>query len=122
MEGNEAAYLLKMVRPIKRDDTGEARMDGEATSDYVGVGEDHAMSFDVKETVDLAVENVFFNTAEKPQNGIILTINLRCYNLMFKQGLQRVSVPTQTFQGISLFVKETFNAGSLLRNQMLIYL
>ena len=41
-----------------------------AENTYVGIGTDYAMSFHVKDVVDLAAENISLEeTAAKPQNG-----------------------------------------------------
>lgn len=67
MEGHELAYLLKMVQQV--NNKGDANWAKETSEEYIGIGEDHAISFDIKEVVDLAVEGVLFNSREKSQNG-----------------------------------------------------
>jgi len=37
--------------------------------EYVGEGEDHVMTFDVQDTVDLAVSGVITTSAQAAQNG-----------------------------------------------------
>ncbi|MCJ1229114.1 hypothetical protein MMC12_005779 [Toensbergia leucococca] len=71
VENHESAYLLKMVQHVKSEEKCEANGIQECTGDYIGVGEDHAMSFDIKEVVDLAVEGVAFDARDKPQNGSV---------------------------------------------------
>lgn len=41
----------------------------ELPEEYVGDGEDHVMSFDVQDTVDLAVSGVVTASAHATQNG-----------------------------------------------------
>ena len=74
VENHESAYLLKMVQHVKSEEKCEANGIQECTGDYIGVGEDHAMSFDIKEVVDLAVEGVAFDARDKPQNGMEISL------------------------------------------------
>ena len=68
MEQHETSYLLKMVRQVSGPKT-EANGVHETSSDYIGVGSDHAMSFDTKDVVDLGVEGVSFGAQDRGQNG-----------------------------------------------------
>ncbi|KAL9033636.1 MAG: hypothetical protein Q9214_007419, partial [Letrouitia sp. 1 TL-2023] len=70
MEINESNYLLKMVQKIKSGVKSEANTGPEPLNEYTGIGEDHAMSFDLKDVVDLAVEGATFAGRDKPQNGL----------------------------------------------------
>jgi len=67
LESHDLVYAFKMVQKLK---SGE--IDGvQASRDqYVGMGEDHSMSFDTKDVVDLAVEGVTLLPQEKRANGI----------------------------------------------------
>lgn len=67
MDNQDSAYLLKMVKQIQ--EKGEVNGTKDSLNDYIGVGDDHAMAFDLKEVIDLAVEGVVFNIRDKPQNG-----------------------------------------------------
>lgn len=67
MEGHDSAYLLKMVQQISNK--GEINGAKEVIEEYIGVGDDCAMSFDIKEVIDLAVEGVVFNNRDRAQNG-----------------------------------------------------
>lgn len=67
MDNQDSAYLLKMVKQIP--EKGEVNGIKDSLNDYIGVGDDHAMAFDLKEVIDLAVEGVVFNNRDKPQNG-----------------------------------------------------
>ncbi len=67
LEGPELGYLLKMVQQV--NGRNEANGVKEALEEYIGVGDDHAMSFDLKDVIDLAVEGVTFNPRDKIQNG-----------------------------------------------------
>lgn len=51
--------------------TGRGETNGvkDMSEDYIGVGDEHAMTFDIKEVIDLAVEEVGFNTRDDSQNG-----------------------------------------------------
>ena len=59
-----------MVQKVKSNDRAEANGNKDAFGDYIGSGDDHAMSFDSRDIVDLAVEGVTFDIGDKAQNGI----------------------------------------------------
>ncbi|KAL8942856.1 MAG: hypothetical protein Q9211_001219 [Gyalolechia sp. 1 TL-2023] len=69
LDGNDQGYLLKMVQKIRPGDKAEANGNSETHTDYIGSGEDHAMSFDTKDVVHLAVDGVTFDIRDKTQNG-----------------------------------------------------
>lgn len=48
---------------------GETNGIKEVTEDYIGVGDEHAMTFDLKEVAHFAVDAVPFNAREDSQNG-----------------------------------------------------
>jgi hypothetical protein len=67
LENYESAYLLKMVQQsYNKGDTVRGK---DYPEEYIGIGHDHAMSFDTKDVAALAVEGVIFNAREKSQNG-----------------------------------------------------
>ena len=68
-DNNESNYVLKMVQKIKSGEKTEVNGSQDILNEYVGVGEDHTMSFESKDVVSLAVEGVTFDGREKPQNG-----------------------------------------------------
>ena len=68
MEQHETSYLLKMVQQVSGPKT-ETNGVHEVSADYVGIGEDHAMSFDTKEVIELSVEGVSFGGLDRKQNG-----------------------------------------------------
>lgn len=67
MDGHESGYLLKMVQQVSC--RGEANGVKEVSEEYVGVGDEHAMSFDFKDVIHLAATEVGFNARDKTQNG-----------------------------------------------------
>ena len=69
MEQSEPAYLLKMVQQTKSAENSEVNGMHENMDDCVGVGEDHAMSFNIKDVIDFAVEGVSLGAHDKYQNG-----------------------------------------------------
>lgn len=98
MEINESNYLLKMVQKIKSGVKTEANTGPELLNEYTGVGEDHAMSFDLKDVIDLAVEGATFDGRDKSQNGLfLLPAFLPPASCLIQVSLQ-VSGPTQIFQ------------------------
>lgn len=58
-----------MVQKIQVGEKAESNGDREHQSEYVGFGENHAMSFDMKDVIDLAVEGVTFDNRDKSLNG-----------------------------------------------------
>ena len=69
MENHDSAYLLKMVQQTKFGARGEVNGVQESSASYTGSGEDYAMSFDIKDVVDLAIEGVAFDGQHKSHNG-----------------------------------------------------
>lgn len=84
MEAYESAYLLKMVQ--QSNVKGDAGRGNDHSEEYIGVGQDHAMSFDVKDVAALAVEGVIFNARDKSQNGIYWMAHPDDLMLMIKLG------------------------------------
>lgn len=68
-DSDDSAYLLKMVRQIKNTEKGQANGVQEDTAAYVGIGEDHDMTFNVKDVTELAVDGVQLGSQDKYQNG-----------------------------------------------------
>ncbi|KAG8528108.1 uncharacterized protein KY384_007024 [Bacidia gigantensis] len=62
---DEPEYLLKMVQHQRRGDRGEVNGVRENSREYIGVGEDHAMSFKLRDVVDFSPEAVPMATQEK---------------------------------------------------------
>ena len=58
-----------MVQKVKASDKAEVSGDHEINGDYIGYGENHAMSFDMKDVIDLVVEGVTFDHTDKLLNG-----------------------------------------------------
>ena len=69
LEGSESGYLLKMVQKVRSSDKSEANGINENHGEYIGSGEDHAMSFELKDVVRLAVDGVTFDIRDKAPNG-----------------------------------------------------
>lgn len=72
MEGSESSYILKMVQQTKN--RSEANGVKEGSEEYAGIGDDHSMSFDVKDVMDLAVEGIVFNQPNKLSTGNLFDI------------------------------------------------
>lgn len=71
MDGPGSTYLLKMVQQVKHGVKNDSNGISESSWDYIGAGEDYAMTFSLAEVVDLAVEGVLMNTQNKTHNGLI---------------------------------------------------
>ncbi|MCJ1482479.1 hypothetical protein MMC06_002644 [Schaereria dolodes] len=69
MDNHECGYLFKMVQAI--DTKSGLNGDRSTVADYIGVGEDHAMSFDAKDVGSLVLAKFALNPREKPQNGSV---------------------------------------------------
>ena len=72
MEGSESSYVLKMVQQTKN--RSEVNGVKEGSEEYTGIGDDHSMSFDVKDVMDLAVEGIAFNQPNKLSAGNLFDI------------------------------------------------
>ncbi|KAL8953189.1 MAG: hypothetical protein Q9222_000924 [Ikaeria aurantiellina] len=70
LEGKESKYLLKMVQRVSPSERPETNGNHETYGEYIGSGEDHAVSFETKDVIDLAVDGVTFETSEKATNGV----------------------------------------------------
>lgn len=62
--------MLKMVQQLKHGDENEG-VNGvrDSTKDFVGVGDDFSMSFELRDVVDFAVEDVPTLNQDKQLNG-----------------------------------------------------
>ncbi|KAL9635968.1 MAG: hypothetical protein Q9164_003131 [Protoblastenia rupestris] len=69
MDKEECKYLLKMVQQTRHGNKTEMNGVRDTMSEYIGVGDDHAMSFNARDVVDLAVEGATIATQEKRSNG-----------------------------------------------------
>lgn len=69
LDGSDQAYLLKMVQKVRPSDKIEPNGSPDTYGDFIGSGEDYAMSFDTKDVVHLAVDGVTFDIRERAQNG-----------------------------------------------------
>jgi len=62
-------YTLKMARRTQSSTHQAANGIAGLSQEYVGDGEQHIMSFDVQDTIDLAVDDVSTTSAQPMQNG-----------------------------------------------------
>lgn len=82
MDNNESTYLLKMVRRVKLNSEAESNGVINSEVEYIGSGEDHAMSFEAKDVIDLAVKDVTFNLQDRVQNGMFPLLDLLSWSGM----------------------------------------
>ena len=84
-DSQELVYLLKMVQQTKAGDKSEGPNGVKDLSlDFVGVGDDHSMTFEGKDVIDLAVEGVTLSTQDKQMNGSLdLEISQRVADTMW---------------------------------------
>ena len=92
LEGSDSSCLLKMVQRSRHHTQSSLNGTPETSADFVGTGDDFAMSFYIKDVVDICVENVTLGTREKLPNGMCTTSTLY---FMFSSKIcrQRYAVP-----------------------------
>lgn len=69
IDSDDPAYLLKMVRQIKIAEKGQVNGAQDNPTAYIGAGEDHDMTFNVKEVTELAMDGVQLSGQDGHQNG-----------------------------------------------------
>ena len=69
MDKSEPEYLLKMVQQIRSGHKGDLNGFRDAIRDYVGVGDDHALSFKIKDIIDFASEGISISNQDRRLNG-----------------------------------------------------
>ena len=72
MDKSEPEYLLKMVQYTKYSRKGETNGARDPVREYVGVGDDHAMSFKIKEVADFTLEGMSISNQDRRPNGCFL--------------------------------------------------
>ena len=85
------------------------------TQEFVGIGEDHSMSFDFKDVVDFAVEGASISSPEKPQNGTCFSPEPRSNTNFLIQAPPQASAPTPIFLETRQCVKGSLNGGRHLK-------
>ena len=74
--------MLKMVQRPSKQDLQRSNGVSEVASPFMGSAPDHSMSFDVKDVVDISVENVSTaDVAAKESNG--MSLQLPCLSWCF---------------------------------------
>jgi hypothetical protein len=70
LDPSELRYVFKMVKKLLPAVNAQTNGTGEASDDYVGVGDYHVMSFDMSDVADFNVNNVVLDKSQsKGQNG-----------------------------------------------------
>jgi hypothetical protein len=67
----KSTYILKMVKRLRLPTSQQVNTHADLPDDFIGETDDHIMSFDVQDTVDLAVSNVV-TASITTQNGMLL--------------------------------------------------
>lgn len=62
-------YVLKMTRRTRLPSHQQMNGDTDLPEEFTGEGEDHVMTFDVQDTLDLSVQGVTTADAKPAQNG-----------------------------------------------------
>ena len=68
--------MLKMVKKLQPEGEQLANGNSDASSDYVGTGEDQVKAFDIQDVVDLDVANVQLTAKAVGTNGMHMCILL----------------------------------------------
>ncbi|KAK6438994.1 poly(A)-binding protein binding protein [Oleoguttula sp. CCFEE 5521] len=66
---NKSVYILKMAKRTRLPSSQQLNGERDLPDEYIGEGEDHMMTFDVQDTIDLAVSEVILASAPT-QNGM----------------------------------------------------
>lgn len=70
LEQARPQYTLKMVKRTKSPSNEQANGNSELSDEFEGSGDEHVMSFDVQDTIDLSVPSVeLLTSSPKAQNG-----------------------------------------------------
>ena len=86
IDGLDSTYLLKMVQQVRQISKNDSNGAPESPSDYIGFGEDYAMSFNFLDVADLTIEGVLSNTQNKAPNGTTRRPCLTVIVLIFDPG------------------------------------
>lgn len=71
LDPTEMRYVFKMVKKVQAAGDTQANGTLELSDDYIGVGDNHVMSFDMSDVADFHVCNVILDkTQSKAQNGM----------------------------------------------------
>jgi hypothetical protein len=71
LDPSELRYVFKMVKKLLPASNAQTNGTGEASDDYVGVGDYYVMSFDMSDVADFNVNNVVLDKSQaKGQNGM----------------------------------------------------
>lgn len=80
-------YVFKMVKRVQTTGDGQVNGTSEASDDYIGVGDNHVMAFDVGDVADFHVSNVVLDkTQAKGQNGTFARVPAK-QTLIFTKGV-----------------------------------
>lgn len=74
MDNDESAYMLKMVQQIKSVEKKELNGARDNKDNFVGIGQDHSVSFDFKDVSNISVEGVGLGAQDKYENGILVLL------------------------------------------------
>ena len=73
LDPSEMRYVFKMVKKVQPVSDAQVNGAAESIDDYIGVGDNHVMSFDMSDVADFNVSNVILDkTHSKGQNGRFL--------------------------------------------------
>jgi hypothetical protein len=71
LDPSELRYVFKMVKKLLPASNAQTNGTGEASDDYVGVGDYYVKSFDMSDVADFNVNNVVLDKSQvKGQNGM----------------------------------------------------
>ena len=119
LDPTEMRYVFKMVKRVQPAGDAQTNGTGEASDDYIGVGDTHVMSFDIGDVADFHVNHVLLDnkSQSKVQNGM-LNDSCKSQLLTFGKVFPRDSAQTQTSLVIWLSVSEICRNGNRLQKRM----
>ncbi|TKX18633.1 LsmAD domain-containing protein [Elsinoe australis] len=113
-QNNEPRYHLKMVRQLSQPASQQSNGTTPVQGLLVGEGEDHAMAFDVNDTVDLSVQRVHIGTAQnRAVNGSKFRTDVEISgNLDMRERVLQKWEPGPNDVDMSLGHEESLGSGS----------
>jgi hypothetical protein len=77
LDPTEMRYVFKMVKKVQAAVDAPVNGTVETSEDYIGVGDNHVMAFDMNDVAEFHVNNVVLNKAQgKGQNGRFPSLSL----------------------------------------------
>ena len=80
LELTDLRYTLKMAKKVNSSVEQQANGNVSTATEFLGVGEDHTMTFAVQDVAELVVSQVVINRAQQKHNkGVYIYSRPQCY-------------------------------------------